>query len=183
MRIAPQEIITATARLRRLSEADFPGFARMNADPDVMRYFPRPWTAEESRAAFDEVNAEFGERGFGVYALEADGQFAGVVGLSVPSFQSWFTPCVDILWRLQPEFWGRGLASEAAAAVLKMAADSLLLEKVFAFAVAQNRGSIRVMEKIGMTACDPPRFDHPGVEDPKLRQHVLYSVRLLPAVP
>jgi RimJ/RimL family protein N-acetyltransferase len=183
MRIAPAEIVAARARLRRLREADFAEFARMNADPEVMRYFPKPWTEEESRAAFDKVNAEFDQRGFGVYALQADEQFAGVVGLSVPSFQSWFTPCVEILWRLQPQFWGRGLATEAAGAVMKMAADELALEKVFAFAVAQNRASIRVMQKIGMTPCDPPSFDHPDVDDPSLRHHLLYSIQLRAALP
>src|SRR5690348_11032154 len=100
MRTAPPEILTPRARLRRLCEDDFADFTSMNADPQVMRYFPKPWTAEESRDAFDKVNTEFDQRGFGIYALEVEQQFAGVVGLSVPSFQSWFTPCVEILWRL-----------------------------------------------------------------------------------
>ena len=150
----------------------------MNADPAVMRFFPTPWTAGESRAAFDRANAEFDERGFGVYALEVDSAFAGVVGLSVPSFAAWFTPCVEILWRLRPEFWGRGLASEAARAVLDMAAEALALKDVYAFAVSQNRASVRVMEKIGMTPCDPPSFDHPAVDDPGLKSHLLYRARL-----
>jgi RimJ/RimL family protein N-acetyltransferase len=42
----------------------------MNEDPEVMRYFPKPWTAEESRAAFQWINASFDERGFGIYAVE-----------------------------------------------------------------------------------------------------------------
>ena len=150
----------------------------MNADPEVMRYFPHSWTIEESRAAFDRANSEFDEQGFGVYALETDGQFAGVVGLSVPGFESWFTPCVEILWRLRTEFWGRGLASEAAGSVLKMARKSLSLEKVYAFAVGVNLPSLRVMEKIGMVQCDPPFFEHPEVQDPGLRRQVLYSVTL-----
>lgn len=178
MAAAPQEILTPRSSLRRLREADFAEFARMNAHPEVMRYFPRPWTTEESRAAFDQADAEFDQRGFGIYALEVDAHFAGVVGLSVPSFQSWFTPCVEVLWRLHPEFWGRGLATEAAAAVLKMAAGSLTLPEVFAFAVAQNRRSLRVMEKIGMAPCKPSCFDHPDVHDPGLKQHFVYSVQL-----
>jgi len=178
MLTAAAEILTTRTLLRHLREADFPAFASMNANLKVMRYFPQPWTVEESRAVFDQVNTDFDQRGFGVYALEVDTQFAGVVGLSVPEFQSWFTPCVEILWRLQPEFWCRGLATEAAAAVLKMAAESLSLETIYSFAVVQNLPSLRVMQKIGMSPSAPAHFDHPAVEDPALRRHLLYGITL-----
>lgn len=180
MGTAPAEILTPRTRLRRLREDDFPAFARMNEDPEVMRYFPRPWTAEESRAAFQWINASFDEKGFGIYTVEVSSAFAGVVGLSMPSFKSWFTPCVEILWRLQTNFWGRGLASETAGMVLNMAVHSLSLDEVFAFTVPQNLKSIRVINKLGMIPCNPPLFDHPGVDDPKLKQHLLYSTRLSP---
>lgn len=150
----------------------------MNEDPEVMRYFPEPWTEEKSRAAFKWINTSFDDRGFGIYAVEVSAEFAGVVGLSTPSFQSWFTPCVEILWRLRTEFWGQGFASEAASMVLKMANQSLSLDEVFAFAVPQNLRSIRVMDKLGMMPCNPRFFDHPEVQDPKLKQHLLYSVKL-----
>jgi RimJ/RimL family protein N-acetyltransferase len=177
MGMAPSEILTSRIRLRRLREDDFPAFARMNEDPEVMRYFPEPWSAEESRAAFQWINASFDDRGFGIYAVEVSSEFAGVVGLSTPSFTSWFTPCVEILWRLRTEFWGKGLASEAATVVLKMANHSLLLDEVFAFTVPQNLKSIRVIHKLGMMPCTPQLFDHPGVQDPKLKQHLLYSAK------
>lgn len=178
MGIAPSEILTPRTRLRRLHDGDLPLFARMNEDPEVMRYFPKPWTAEESRVAFDGIHAGFDRRGFGIYAVEVSSVFAGVVGLSTPSFRSWFTPCVEILWRLRIEFWGKGFATEAAAGVLKMAKDSLSLDEVFAFAVPQNLKSIRVMEKLGMIPCNPRLFDHAEVQDHKLRQHLLYSAKL-----
>ena len=85
---------------------------------------------------------------------------------------------MEILWRLLPEFWGRGLATEAAEAVLKMADGSLSLERIYAFAVVHNLPSLRVMQKIGMLPCDPPYFDHPQVDVPELRQHLLYSITL-----
>ncbi len=178
MGIAPSEILTTRTRLRRLCEDDLPAFAQMNQDPEVMRHFPEPWTEDRSRAAFQWINASFDDRGYGIYAVEVCAEFAGVVGLSTPTFQSWFTPCVEILWRLRTEFWCKGFASEAASAVLKMAKLSLSLDEVFAFTVPQNLKSIRVMEKLGMTPCDPSLFDHPGVQDPDLKQHILYSVKL-----
>lgn len=177
MGIAPAEILTPRIRLRRLREDDFHAFARMNQDPDVMRYFPELWSVERSRAAFQWINATFDDNGFGIYAVEVSSEFAGIVGLSTPSFQSWFTPCVEILWRLRTEFWGKGFATEAARVVLKMANHSLSLDEVFAFAVPQNLKSIRVIDKLGMMPCTPQLFDHPKVQDPKLKPHLLFSAK------
>jgi RimJ/RimL family protein N-acetyltransferase len=176
MRATPPEIATARAFLRRMNAGDLAEFANMNADADVMRFFPNPWTFDESRAALQRVNLDFDERGFGIYAVEFESQFAGVVGLSIPSFRSWFTPCVEVLWRLQSRFWGKGLAPETARAVLSMAFNTLLLPEVFAFTVPENRPSIRVMEKLGMMRHEPAFFDHPAVEVPALKRHVLYHV-------
>ena len=109
-----------------------------------------------------------------MYAVEAQGEFAGVVGLSVPEFQAHFTPCVEILWRLARSFWGCGLASEAAAAVLAMAFQKLELPEVLAFTAAGNVRSIKVMERIGMRRDLEGDFDHPNVEELCLKRHVLY---------
>jgi RimJ/RimL family protein N-acetyltransferase len=100
-----------------------------------MEFFPDPWSFEESRAAFERVQSGFTERGFGVHALETQGEFSGIVGLSVPSFQAHFTPCVEILWRLNPRFWGQGLVTAAAREVLSVAFQELDLAEVVAFAV------------------------------------------------
>ncbi len=174
MKIAPPEISTPRLRLRRLRDGDLDAFVALNADPLVMEFFPRPWSREESHDAFQRVQEGFTERGFGVYTAEVSGDFAGVVGLSVPTFQAPFIPCVEILWRLFPQFWGKGLASEAAGAVLQMAFHTLELQEVVAFTAAIHEKSIRVMERIGMKRDVAGDFDHPRVEDPRLRRHVLY---------
>lgn len=146
----------------------------MNADARVMEFFPRLWSKEESRAALARVEEEFEQRGFGVYAVESGGAFAGITGLSMPGFEAHFTPAVEILWRLAYPFWGKGFASEAAGAVLRMAFETLGLAEVVAFAVADNARSIRVMEKIGMKRDPAGDFDHPAVRQAALRRHVLY---------
>jgi RimJ/RimL family protein N-acetyltransferase len=176
MRATPSEIWTERALLRRLDSGDLAEFARMNADADVMRFFPNPWTLDESRAALQRINSDFDQRGFGIYAVEFESHFAGVVGLSIPSFRTWFTPCVEVLWRLQTCFWGKGLAPETARAVLSMAFSTLLLPEVFAFSVPENRQSIQVMQKLGMKQHELAFFDHPAVETPGLKRHVLYHV-------
>jgi RimJ/RimL family protein N-acetyltransferase len=172
--LAPSEILTANGRLRRMVKSDLAAFSKMNADPLVMEFFPHPWSLEESHAALETIERGFDERGFGIYALECNDEFAGIAGLSVPAFNAFFTPCVEILWRLQPHFWGRGLASEAGAAVLKMAFQTLRMPEVVAFAVAENKRSIRVMERLGMEWDRQKYFDHPAVTENHLRRHVLY---------
>ena len=171
---APFEIPLSTGLLRRMIPIDLNAFAEMNADFRVMEFFPSPWSFEESRAAFERINDEFAGRGFGVYAMEHTEEFAGIVGLWVPSFEAYFTPTVEILWRLAPRFWGRGLATEAAQAVLDMAFKVLNLPEVVAFTAPQNQRSIRVMERLRMKRDAEPFFDHPGVSDDRLRRHVLY---------
>jgi len=174
---APAEIPTSTGRLRRMVKEDLDAFVAMNADPRVMEFFPRPWSPEESRMAFDKIESEFSTRGFGIYALESSGEFAGIVGLWVPSFEAHFTPAVEILWRLLPQFWGNGLVTEAGRAVLNMAFQHLNLTRVVAFATIENHRSIRVMERLGMTRDAEPFFDHPDVTDSRLQKHVLYCAK------
>jgi RimJ/RimL family protein N-acetyltransferase len=157
-----------------MTEGDFAAFSEMNADTRVMEFFPHPWSLEESHAAFKTIEIGFAERGFGIYTVECGREFAGIVGLSVPTFEAYFTPCVEILWRLLPRFWGRGLVSETAAAVLQMAFQKLRMSEVVAFAPVGNLRSIWVMERLGMERDPKEYFDHPAVTVSHLQRHVLY---------
>jgi RimJ/RimL family protein N-acetyltransferase len=174
MPIAPPEILTANGRLRRVVKGDLSAFSEMNADPRVMGFFPRPWSFEESHAALERIEIGFSERGFGIYALEFDKEFAGIVGLSVPTFEAYFTPCIEILWRLLPRFWGKGLVSEAGTAVLQMAFQTLRMPEIVAFTAEGNLRSIRVMERLGMERDQRVYFDHPAVTEIRLQRYVLY---------
>ena len=174
MLIAPSEIPISNGCLRRVVKGDLVPFAEMNADPRVMEFFPRPWSFKESQSAFESIERGFSERGFGVYALEFYKEFAGIVGLSLPTFKTYFTPCVEILWRLSPRFWGKGLASEAGAAVLQMAFQTLRMPQIVAFTTTGNLKSIAVMKRLGMTLDPTPYFDHPTVADIRLKRHILY---------
>lgn len=161
--------------LRRWKASDREPFARMNADPRVIEFFPACLSREESDAAFDRVDAHFDEHGFGPLATElrATGELAGFVGLFVPRFEAWFTPCVEILWRLAVPYWNQGLATEAANAVIDLAFRQLGIEELVSFTVPANIRSRRVMEKLGMTY--DGEFDHPRLpEGHALRRHVLY---------
>lgn len=99
--------------LRQWTDSDLAGFAAMNADPEVMRFFISPLTYEQSREAMNWFRKGIDERGWGLWAVEVEGKFAGFTGLSEPSFDAHFTPCVEIGWRLRREYWGRSIAYAA----------------------------------------------------------------------
>jgi RimJ/RimL family protein N-acetyltransferase len=166
------ELRTARLLLRQWREEDREPFAALNADPIVMEHFPSTMTREASDAFVDFNIATIAERGWGLWAVEADGEFIGFVGLNEPRFR----PGVEIGWRLAREAWGHGYATEAARAVLAFAFDELGLAEVISFTSTTNVRSQRVMERIGMTRDPADDFDHPNVTDERLRRHVLYRV-------
>ena len=151
----------------------------MNADRRVMEFLPGCWSTEGSNQVADRIEAHFRERGFGLYATElaAERRFIGYVGLLIPRFKAHFTPCVEIVWRLDAHYWGRGLATEGARAVVRHAFESLALPALVSFTVPRNVRSMRVMEKIGMKRDPAEDFDHPNLpEGHSLRRHVLYRL-------
>jgi len=166
--------------LRQWREEDRRPFAELNADPEVMRYFPAPLTRAESDGFVDWASAHVAEHGWGLWALEerASGAFLGFTGLAEARFEAAFTPAVEIGWRLRRDAWGRGYASEAARAVLADAFDGLALEEVVSFTAVANERSRAVMVRLGMTRDPADDFDHPEVpEGHPRRPHVLHRLR------
>jgi RimJ/RimL family protein N-acetyltransferase len=177
------ELLTERLWLRRWSRADRAPFAAINADPEVMKYFPGVLSRAESDALVDRIEAHFAERGFGLWAVEAPGvaPFLGFVGLSVPRFEAPFMPCVEIGWRLARSHWGHGYATEAAHAVLAQGFEVLHLDEIVSFTVPDNARSRAVMERVGMTCDASDDFLHPALPaGHPLRLHVLYRKRRLP---
>jgi RimJ/RimL family protein N-acetyltransferase len=165
--------------LRAWQMSDRAEFARLNSDVRVMEFMPARLSPVESDLFLDRIEQHFFKYGFGLYAvdLRQPRQFIGTVGLMVPAFKAHFTPCVEIGWRLSADCWGRGLATEAAKAVVQHAFESLKLESLVSFTVPANTRSRRVMEKIGMTRDSSDDFEHPNLsEGHPLRPHVLYRL-------
>jgi RimJ/RimL family protein N-acetyltransferase len=176
----PSTLSTPRLHLRLWRDEDLPVFAAMSADPRVMEFFPKTLDRAESDVMAARVRDHFARHGFGFWAVEVPGvaQFIGIVGLAIPSFETHFTPCVEIGWRLDPEHWGRGYATEAARAALEFGFRELALEEIVAFTVPTNLRSRRVMERIGMTRSPADDFDHPRLpEGHPLRRHVLYRAK------
>ena len=98
--------------------------------------------------------------------------------LRVPSFETHFTPCVEIGWRLAAAFWNRGYATEGARAALAFGFEQLGLDEIVSYTVPGNVRSRRVMEKIGMVHDPGGDFEHPLLPPGHhLSRHVLYRLK------
>ena len=168
-------IQTERLELRQWQDSDRAPFAAMGVDPEVMRHFPAPLDREGSDAFVDRATAAIDERGWGLWAVERDGEFLGFTGLAVPTFEASFLPAVEIGWRFAREAWGHGYATEAARAVLRYAFAELELASVVSFTTVANLRSQAVMTRIGMHRAG--EFEHPRIAagHPQ-RPHLLYRV-------
>lgn len=164
--------------MRNWRSADLPIMAQLNADAEVMRYFPAILTREQSDSMVLHWQQQFALQGWSNWAVElkASGELIGFVGLSVPRRALPFMPCVEIGWRLRSAFWGQGLASEAAQAALRFGFTELGLAEIVSFTSLLNLRSRAVMQRIGMRNAEQD-FDHPALADGHpLQRHCLYRL-------
>jgi ribosomal-protein-alanine N-acetyltransferase len=174
------ELQTQRLRLRAWRDEDLPIFAAMNANGEVNRYLLGPLTRLQSDAVVGRFIQHFQHVGFGMWAVEAPSvaSFIGAVGISIPSYTAPFTPCVEVGWRMAPEYWGHGFATEAAQAALEFGFRKVELPEIVALTVPQNARSRALVAKLGMTRAASDDFDHPLVPaGHPLQRHVLYRLR------
>src|SRR5688500_10481174 len=131
---------TKRIQLRQWLPSDRDAFAAMSADSQAMEYFPNTLSRFESDAIAEKCEAKIAERGWGVWAAELleTREFLGFIGLNIPRADLPCSPCVEVLWRLARPYWGRGYATEAAVAALKVGFEQLNLQEIVSFAVAGN---------------------------------------------
>jgi RimJ/RimL family protein N-acetyltransferase len=180
------EIETERLHLRQWIESDREPFARLNADPRVMEFLPSILDRAASDAMIvgvaspteNRIQTLIAERGWGLWAVELkqDKQFIGYVGLHIPTADLPFSPCVEVGWRLAFEYWGKGYATEAAQAALKVGFDRLNLPEIVSFTAINNHRSSAVMERLGMNR-QAETFEHPSLTvGHPLREHCLYRL-------
>lgn len=149
----PDEIVTERLRLRRWREGDLDDLARIFARDEVWEFpFGEGRTREQTAAFLDRQLAAWDEAGFGLHAAElrATGELLGYVGLAVPSWLEELMPAVEVGWRLHPDHWGQGLATEGGAAAVRAGFEHLGLERIISIAEPANVRSTRVMTRLGL---------------------------------
>ena len=156
------DLVTPRLRLRRWRDEDVADLARVNGDPEVMRWIGDGSVLDEAAtaagiAAFEDA---WRARGVGRFAVELrdTGEVIGMTGLGVLPDVPEIMPAVEIGWRFGRAHWGRGLATEAARAALEFAFTAGGLDRIVGVHVVGNEASARVMLKLGM------RFDRATTE-------------------
>jgi len=137
--------------LRRFNSADAAVFFRLNSEPELVQYTARAALTSQSAAEelLESDHFRSNEKaGLGRFACveNSTGLVIGIVGLRPELDFGGFA----FGYRMLPEYWGQGFATEAAFAILKYADVVLKLDHLVAAVFPQNIASVRVLEKIGM---------------------------------
>lgn len=172
-------LLTERLRLGPWEDRHIPPFAELNADPEIMRFFPGTLTYEETEHMVARMRSHYARHSWTFFAVELQdtNEFAGMVGLNNVGYETPFTPAVEIGWRIARQHQRKGYAMEAADACLAFAFETLGRNEIVSFTPEQNQPSWRVMERLGMVRDLAGDFDHPLVplESP-LRRHRLYTI-------
>ncbi|HYI00015.1 GNAT family N-acetyltransferase [Hyalangium sp.] len=146
------ELRTERLLFRPFRPEDEEALFRLWNDPQVRRYLwdDQPVAREVVREQIALTQQDFRERGFGLFALflvEQPGELIGFCGLRRIDGGA----DIEVLYGLLPGFWKRGLATEAAQAVLRFGFEQVGLEEILAGADFDNAASLRCMQRLGMS--------------------------------
>ncbi|MEK2601532.1 GNAT family N-acetyltransferase [Burkholderia arboris] len=143
---------TARLWLRPRVLADLDACLAMDRDPEVTRHIAGPWhdPVEHRRFVMHRITRDYppGLGYWSIFEKTAPDAFVGWI-LLIPDYVDGAHD-VEIGWRLVRATWGRGIASEAAQAVVRHAFDTVRLPRVIADIAEANSGSLNVAHKLGM---------------------------------
>ncbi|MCF2875104.1 MULTISPECIES: GNAT family N-acetyltransferase [unclassified Tenacibaculum] len=162
---------------RNWTDSDLDALHEINSNPEVMRYFPTILKKEQTLDFIHRMQKQFNEKKLCYFAVEIieTKEFIGFIGLSEQTYAADFNPSIDIGWRLHPNFWGKGYATEGAKRCLEYGFSQLKLKEIVSVAPIVNTPSIIVMEKINMKKVK--EFKHPLLGNfPKIEACVLYKI-------
>lgn len=181
--------VSARLRLDALTPSDTEDLLRVYGDPDTWAHLPsrRFRSAEQARVHVEKSRQSFGHQGLGMWAIRvgtagataslAAGAFIGTGGMQyVEAGGIW-----NLGYRLSPEAWGLGFATELAVAALAAAAEIAPQIPVTARALTDNRASVAVLEKVGLKLIWEGAVPFPDAPEPgatSLRR--VYADRELP---
>lgn len=162
---------------RKWKEEDLEPFFKMNADKEVMEFYPKTLTRFESDEFVTKINRMFKDFDYGLYAVDEleTKEFIGYVGFWNVTFESEFTPFIEIGWKIKKEKWGQGFATEGAKECLKFGFNNLKLTEIYSLTSKLNLKSERIMQKIKMEKV--AEFEHPEIQEGNpLKTHILYKI-------
>ena len=159
-------ILTPRLILRKMHADDAAGFFEMDSDPEVHRYLGNHpvRSIEEIEKVILYVQQQYADNGIGRWAVEhrETHEFLGWAGLKLITEPiNGRVGYYDLGYRFAQRHWGKGYATEAAAATRDYAFQHMQLKEIFAIADVNNTGSNHVLQKTGFTLMEV--FDLEGV--------------------
>lgn len=162
---------------RLWEEKDTEEMILINQDPMVMEFFPDLMSKEQTKTFIRNMNDMYHQYGYCYFAVDIlkNQSFIGFIGLAWQTYDAFFTPCVDIGWRIATQAWNKGYATEGARRCLEFARQNMGITKIYAVAPKINTKSERIMIKIGMQKSG--EFDHPFLsQHQRLQRCVVYEI-------
>ena len=160
-------IETKRLLLRELYPSDDVKMFILDSNPEVHRYVGKePVTKiEQVQAAITSVRQQYKDNGIGRWAviLKETNEFIGWAGLKLEKNVNGHEQFYDLGYRFIQDHWGKGYATEAAKAFLDYGFNRLHLATINAWADSENKGSRKVLEKLGFTYVNT--FQHDGEEE------------------
>ena len=146
------EILTEHLRLREFEMDDWPSVLAYQQDPRYLQFYP--WTERSGKDVRGFIRMFLEQQGRNprtsfqlAVTLKESGEMIGNCGVRLEAESA---VVADMGYEIAPAHWGRGYATEAARAMLRFGFEDLHLHRIWARCIADNAGSWRVMEKIGM---------------------------------
>ncbi len=145
MRIETERLV-----LRDMALTDLDDLLAVFADPETMRFYPQPFDCQMTQAWIARNLQRYAQDGFGLWAviLKTNGALIGDCGLVRQEVEG--VPVVEIGYHIRRDFWGQGLATEAAQACRDYGWHHLGLDQLVSLINPANIASRRVAEKNGM---------------------------------
>jgi len=142
---------TQRLRLREFTALDADALESILSDPETMRYYPAPYDRAGVEQWIERNRKRYREDGVGLWALELIGteELIGDCGIVLQQVEG--EALYEIGYHLRRDFWGRGLATEAAVACRDWAFAHLEAERLISLIRPENLPSRRVAERVGMT--------------------------------
>ncbi len=149
-----ESIIINTERmvLREFVKSDVDALFQILAQPEVMQFSPTgALSFDMSAAKMQSFIDSYQEYGYGKWAVihRQTGRLIGYCGIAVEQIDGKIEN--ELGYRFDSNFWGQGLATEAASACLEYAFNTLHLEYVLGIVEPENIASVRVLQKVGMS--------------------------------
>ncbi len=148
------EILTDRLKLREFVPEDWRAVQTYRKDPRYRRFYPILRASEAATRAFVQgIIEEQSRRPRTTYQfaieLGENGRLIGNVGIRLGKRQPEARQA-DLGYELDPRYWGKGYANEAARAVVNFGFETLQVHRIWAECLAENQASARVLEKLGM---------------------------------